>query len=507
MLIDYNKKVVSSAKWREHINRIKNRALKNRTMNKKEDNTEVAEVVGNNNREIKLPPNTLEQLRELGRKIQEAANNQGVNVEGLDVVIDDGGISDEICTKSCSEPEDEDEEKVIKQKAKEKIKVENYIISVVEYAIFNSFFYGCYLEETSGISTESYGQVDPNTGAVYYGGTFSHVNPWWFRINFEEMTFFVQTLVFKDNWGQMNYRLSLSIAEGMTYAHYKTLFDLLKKIAFNHSEYKGKCLKVKLHEGCFKGIEMLDSSDFNKDLILNDTQNKFIRHYINRLKRGSVVRYLFNGEPGTGKTESIRQIMHELLPNVTFVIPDFEDVRDLTEILESCEIFDPSVIVLDDIDLYLGSRDKGNYTRLLGQFLSFFDGVKKRKVSLLASTNDKGLVDRAAERPGRFNLILDFGFLEDSQIEAVSKMYLPEEYQIPEIYNALKGRDASGKAIKVTGAFIANLAENIIEMREDEPDWSTMDTICLIKESYAGFYASQVNKKKAIQFKTNNNED
>ena len=463
------------------------------------DGTMTNKTTNEQNSGLKLPPDTLEQLRDLGKKLQRHAQKQGVDLNQIDVEIDDGGISeDEECeNEACDDSR-------ARRRAKEKIKVDAHIISVVEFAILNSFFYSCYVQEILGVRTESYGQIDPQTSALYYGGTFNHTNCWWFKIYCEgfENGLFVQTLMFKDNWGQMNYRLSLSVNEGMTIPDYKILFDNLKKIAFNNSEYKGKVIKVKVHENVFRGIEIIDASKFNKELILNDTQVKYIKHYINRLGRGSVVRYLFNGEPGTGKTESIRQIMFELLPHVTFVIPDFEDVEDLTEILEACEIFEPSVIVLDDIDLYLGSRDRGNYTRLLGQFLSFFDGVKKRKVSLLASTNDKGLVDRAAERPGRFNIILDFGFLENSQVEAISKMYLPVEYQVPEIYKALKGNDASGKPIKLTGAFIANLAENIIEMKEDEPDWSIQDTICLIKETYAGFYNSQVNKKEGIRFKT-----
>jgi hypothetical protein len=449
----------------------------------------------------KVPPDTLRQLREIGKRIQEAAHGEGIDIE-----IDDGGIMIDESEEDSQLPSNEAITDP-KKRATEKTKVNNHQISVVEFAILNSFFYGCHLEETAGIKTEAYGQVDPQTNALFYGGSFSHVNPWWFQIRIDgvEGVLFVQTLTFKDNWGQMIYRLSMSVSDGMTYNDYKKMFDLLKKIAFNHSEYKGKCIKVKVLEGCFRGIEIIESTGFDKVLILNETQKKFIRHYINRVKRGSAVRYLFNGEPGTGKTESIRNIMFELLPNVTFVIPEFEEVRDLVEILESCEIFDPSVIVLDDIDLYLGSRDRGNYTRLLGQFLSFFDGVKKRQVSLLASTNDKGLVDRAAERPGRFNLILDFGFLEKSQVEDVIKMYLPEKYHIQTIFDAFK-RDRGGKAMEITGAFIWNVSENIQEMELDEPEWTMEDTVSIIHETYAGFYASQVNKKNTIKFNTSTND-
>jgi SpoVK/Ycf46/Vps4 family AAA+-type ATPase len=163
--------------------------------------------------------------------------------------------------------------------------------------------------------------------------------------------------------------------------------------------------------------------------------------------------------------------------------------------MEACEIFENGVIIMDDIDLYLGSRDNGSYTRLLGQFLSFFDGVKKRKISLLASTNDKGLVDKAAERPGRFNFTLDYGFLDDEQIVKVCNIHLPEKWRVEKVYEALKD-NIGGKKAKITGAFIANLADNIKEMSEDDENWTLDDTVSLIKESYKGFYSSQVEKER-----------
>jgi SpoVK/Ycf46/Vps4 family AAA+-type ATPase len=202
-----------------------------------------------------------------------------------------------------------------------------------------------------------------------------------------------------------------------------------------------------------------------------------------------------NGEPGTGKTESIREVARKLMPNVTFIIPDFSNTDDLTSIMEACEIFEPGVLIMDDIDLYLGSRDNGSYTRLLGQFLSFFDGVKKRKISLLASTNDKGLVDKAAERPGRFNFTIDYGFLDAEQIVKVCQIHLPVKWQVKEVYDALTGK-VNGRKVNITGAFIANLADNIKEMAEDDKDWSIDDTVSLIKESYKGFYQTQIDKEK-----------
>ena len=72
---------------------------------------------------------------------------------------------------------------------------------------------------------------------------------------------------------------------------------------------------------------------------------------------------------------------------------------------------------------------------------------------------------------------------------------MPEKWQTEEVYSALNGK-INGKKVNITGAFIANLADNIREMSEDDENWSIEDTVSLINESYKGFYSSQVEKEK-----------
>jgi len=384
-----------------------------------------------------------------------------------------------------------------------KTSAETVLITLIEFAIINEYLFESHRKPNKDVIVSLYGSTD-SVGRVYLGGPYNMTNPWWFHVKFADEPdneFVIQTKSYLDNRRDLITELHLTIKNGASVEYLYDTVKKLKKLAFNNSKYVGKCIKVKLNENNFKGIEIIDISNFTTDLILNDTQRKFIDHFISRVSRGGSARYLLNGEPGTGKTESIREIIRKLIPNVTFVIPDFSTTDDLTVILEACEIFDNVVIIMDDIDLFLGSRDKGSYTMLLGQFLSFFDGVKKRKISLLASTNDKGLVDRAAERPGRFNMTLDYTFLTEEQIAKVCEIHLPKEYQIPEVYDALNGT-INGKKAKITGAFIANLADNIKEMSEDDGEWTLEDTISLIKESYKGFYMSQVDRTSGIGFKT-----
>lgn len=367
----------------------------------------------------------------------------------------------------------------------------------VELALINSYLYDCFKKKQKDVIVTSYGTTD-SIGRLYLNGSFDNTNSFWFECVLPESDnkFFFQTKIFVDNRNELQVQLHITIQNGVSGDKLVDMIDDIKHLAFNNSEYKGKCIKVKLRDGRFRGIEIINIEESANELILNEVQMKFIEHFISRVSRGGNARYLLNGEPGTGKTESIREIARRLIPNVTFVIPEFYSTNDLTMIMEGCEIFDNAVIIMDDIDLFLGSRDNGSYTSLLGQFLSFFDGVKKRKISLLASTNDKGLVDKAAERPGRFNFTLDYSFLSEEQIIKVCNIHLPERWRVKEVYDALS-ENINGKKPNITGAFIANLADNIKEMSEDDEEWTLEDTVSLIKESYKGFYSSQVEKEKS----------
>jgi hypothetical protein len=432
----------------------------------------------------------LKSLEEMMKEIQE--KNMGNFIENRDVLIDPNNFGSETeGMEEIEETEKSDDEYLVNSNSTD--------ITFIELAIINSFLYNCFNGKNNEVRVTSLGQVD-QIGRVLYGGAFDITSAFWFQVKFvnddnDDNDYIIQTRVFTDNRNELNLQLHITAKNGISYEKFEELENTIKSLAFNNSEYKGKCIKVKMREGRFKGITIIDVENSKNELILNDVQHKFIEHFISRVKRGGNARYLLNGEPGTGKTESIREIARRLMPHVTFIIPEFSTQEDLTSIMEGCEIFENGVIIMDDIDLYLGSRDNGSYTRLLGEFLSFFDGVKKRKISLLASTNDKGLVDRAAERPGRFNFTLDYSFLDDEQIVKVCNIHLPEKWRVEEVYEALK-ENIGGKKAKITGAFIANLADNIREMSEDDEEWALEDTVSLIKESYKGFYLSQVERER-----------
>jgi len=382
----------------------------------------------------------------------------------------------------------------------------DFSVSPLELAIVNQFLFDTYIDGTvDGISVNNYGHIAADN-RLRFGGSFDHAGGWWFSIKMDgvDTKFFIQTVAYLDRYDIFQTHLSITSETKMTRKSFETMFKNVKAMAFNNSTYKGACIEVIIDKGAFQGIKKVEVKDVCDNLILSREQRRFINHFISRVRRGKSARVMFNGVPGTGKTESIRKIINELTPFSTFIIPIFTTVADLKMILECCEIFDDGVVIMDDIDLYIGSRDQGGYTNLLGEFLSFFDGVKKRKINLLASTNDKGLVDEAAERPGRFNFIIDFDYLGDDQVPEICDIHLDEQWRVKEVYDTLTG-NIDGTKVKVTGAFIANLADNIREMaldfeEDDEGEWTLEDTLSLIKSSYKGFYSSQTKKKANLGF-------
>lgn len=137
-------------------------------------------------------------------------------------------------------------------------------------------------------------------------------------------------------------------------------------------------------------------------------------------KKGEIMRYLFAGTPGTGKTESTLAISNILKKKGVTIIKTV--VCDLLkEKIELAELLSPCLIIFDDLDLSLGSRNKGGFSRSLGTFLDALDGTDKISsgVGIIATTNSLDLLDLAAQRPGRFDKIMSFDTITKKNIKDI----------------------------------------------------------------------------------------
>jgi len=266
---------------------------------------------------------------------------------------------------------------------------------------------------------------------------------------------------------QYMYKLHIS---GVSEAAVNTteLFELIDRESIKSSSFRNNVAAFNLLQNSedtkvlLENLEIVKPKNTNlSNLFIPNSKkiqlNRFIYAVKNYKNDKLNLRYLLSGVPGTGKTDIINAIVNEIRGNATVLLAQGGSLP-IKEIVEFCSMFEPCILIIDDIDFLIGERDKNYDNRTLGAFLQLLDGFLPSNIFLLASTNDKKLVDLAASRPGRFDLILDV-----SEIEA--KNYLDLVKRETDIQEILKFFDdnviESLKSKKVTGAFIVSLIKQL----------------------------------------------
>jgi len=288
------------------------------------------------------------------------------------------------------------------------------------------------------------------------------------------------------------------------------LTNLLIKLAIRNSGYYGKFLKFSQPSENIEGIKfkILPPPNLSlNDIYLKDKSD--LEDFVEAVKRKNQgLRYLFVGEPGTGKTDTVRAIIAECLKvdGITVIQVDASSGIPLNAVFEYAEIFSPVLLCIDDIDILVGSRE--NYFNFRGKELSSalqaLDGfVEKDDHYLIATTNDRKLVDFALRRPGRFDLIIEFKELDpefypdlvlrESKDENLAEVFKDERIR-RKLYN-----------LKVTGAFIVTLVKHLLKPRYDETRYNPETVIALIDKLHTSF-KQEVKKEEKIGFVGGDNE-
>ncbi|MGU3645191.1 AAA family ATPase [Microbacterium sp. C23T] len=121
------------------------------------------------------------------------------------------------------------------------------------------------------------------------------------------------------------------------------------------------------------------------------------------LKRG----VLLYGPPGTGKTLTVRHLL-SATPETTAVVLTGSSIRFVSAAAEIARTFQPTIVVLEDIDLVAMERHSSPQP-LLFEVLDALDGLDgDADVAFIMTTNRVEALERAlAERPGRVDLAVE----------------------------------------------------------------------------------------------------
>ena len=307
----------------------------------------------------------------------------------------------------------------------------------------------------------------------------------------------------RDRYGFMHYYMDFGY-ELDSIPEEKIGHELLR-LAFSHtSSYKKGCMEISFtgDRPVISALEAvkIDTPKHRSDgIFVNDDVKRDIERFIYTFKNferhNFPLRYLLSGKPGLGKTEIVRAVIAECAKYGNVIIPG-NMLGEECLLFDFAKLFRPAVICIDDLDLIFGTRDEGFSRERLGNFLKALDGILENKVFLIATTNDKRLVDIAASRPGRFDEIIDFGDFERRFYLDLIRQRTDDDGILglfdEEIFDFMESK-------RVTGAYIVNLVKQLQIIREMNGEFSKENLMEYLQRNYKGFYKSQV-ESKALGF-------
>jgi cell division protease FtsH len=203
----------------------------------------------------------------------------------------------------------------------------------------------------------------------------------------------------------------------------ESLLRELRALAVRYSVLRGQLLGFGAGDGpeCYGRIRFLRRPRLSRaELVLPEATLQQIEPHVigiaehrerlraagQHLKRG----VLLYGPPGTGKTHTVRYLLGQLGTVTAFVLSG----QSLGFIAEACalaRLLQPSVVVLEDVDLIAPDRSFSPIGRnpLLFEVLNQIDGLGDDvDVTFLLTTNRVDILERAlAERPGRIDAAVE----------------------------------------------------------------------------------------------------
>ena len=136
-----------------------------------------------------------------------------------------------------------------------------------------------------------------------------------------------------------------------------------------------------------------------------------IRHkeQLKKYGQSSKMGLLFHGPPGTGKTLLTRRLISEC-PEHTVIVPTDMAVETLREAFRLGQYLQPSIMILEDVDLLAPQRELSGRIDGLQELMNQLDGLAPSSETVVVmSTNRPEVVESAlASRPGRISQAVEF---------------------------------------------------------------------------------------------------
>jgi ATP-dependent 26S proteasome regulatory subunit len=206
-----------------------------------------------------------------------------------------------------------------------------------------------------------------------------------------------------------------------------------------------------------------------RHVVRNADRGDALRRHGQHLKRG----VLLYGPPGTGKTHTVRYLMSRMTDATVVLLSGRALATLLSTAVSIARRLQPSVLVLEDIDLVAEDRtfNQGAVPVLLNRI----DGVESdADVTFVLTTNRVEAIERAlTERPGRVDLAVEIPKPDADGRERLLRLYAEGvDLDLPDASRLVA--DTEG----VTASFMRELVRRAVSARldvEPVPDRVALD--------------------------------
>lgn len=254
------------------------------------------------------------------------------------------------------------------------------------------------------------------------------------------------------------------------------VFKQLEAAVLESQVYRGKIISLEKDENSYTGraagIKVHKLREVQRDdVILPSTTLELLdRNVIQFVRqRPQLAKYrqatkkglLFYGPPGTGKTHTIHYLA-SALPGHTTLLVTAEQVGYLGDYMTLARLLQPSVVVMEDVDLIASNRDEMGVCEevLLNKLLNEMDGLTEAAdiLFLLTTNRPEALEYALASRPGRIDQAIEFPLPNELGRAKLIRLYSQGMNLSDEIVDEVVRRTD-----KVSAAFIKELMRRSVQ--------------------------------------------
>lgn len=245
------------------------------------------------------------------------------------------------------------------------------------------------------------------------------------------------------NYGrQSGMHVEIAVPPGEAGATFsRQLFDRIEKLVRRASSYRGKVISLEQaddYSGRAGTVRVHKLRTVRRDelilpektlRLLEGNVASFIQQRPQLKKLGMPVKkgLLFYGPPGTGKTHTIHYLASQL-PDHTSLLITAEQVGLLDHYFQLARFLQPSIVVIEDVDLIARSRENMGSPceeSLLNKLLNEMDGLREdAEVIFVLTTNRPQHLEAAiASRPGRIDQAIEFPLPDAAGRKLLVRLY------------------------------------------------------------------------------------